>query len=135
MSPIDQTATQLLSQLNAKETTSVELTRAFLDRIEHCDGAVNAFVRVDADAALARAEQIDARRSKGESLGRLAGLPVAVKDVLCTEGEPTTCGSRILENFRPPSLIRRVLMRLILGSVWTRTGEPAIEPDRPWPRS
>ena len=102
MSPIDQTATQLLSLLNANETTSVELTRAFLDRIEHCDGAVNAFVRVDADGALARAEQIDARRNKGESLGRLAGLPVAVKDVLCTEGEPTTCGSRILENFRPP---------------------------------
>ena len=51
---------------------------------------------------MARAEEIDRRRAAGQSLGRLGGLPVAVKDVLCTQGEPTTCGSRILEHFRPP---------------------------------
>ena len=59
-------------------------------------------MRVDPAAALAQAEEIDRRRKAGKPLGRLAGLPVAVKDVLCTQGEPTTCASRMLENFRPP---------------------------------
>jgi len=59
-------------------------------------------LRVDPPAALARAEAIDRRRKAGQPLGRLAGLPVAIKDLLCTAGEPTTCASRILENFRPP---------------------------------
>ena len=59
-------------------------------------------MRVDPPAALAQAEEIDRRRKAGKPLGRLAGLPVAVKDVLCTQGEPTTCASRMLENFRPP---------------------------------
>ena len=59
-------------------------------------------MRVDPSAALAQAEEIDRRRKAGKPLGRLAGLPVAVKDVLCTQGEPTTCASRMLENFRPP---------------------------------
>ena len=63
---------------------------------------MRAFLRVDPEAALARAEEIDRRRAAGQPLGRLAGLPVAIKDVLCTQGEPTTCASRILENFRPP---------------------------------
>ena len=63
---------------------------------------MRAFLRVDPAAALARAEEIDRRRKAGKPLGRLAGLPVAVKDVLCTQGEPTTCASRMLENFRPP---------------------------------
>ncbi len=63
---------------------------------------MRAFLRVDPSAALAQAEQIDRRRKAGKPLGLLAGLPVAVKDVLCTQGEPTTCASRILENFRPP---------------------------------
>ena len=95
-------ATELLQQLTAGEITSVELTRALLDRIARLDGRVRAFLRVDPPAALARAEEIDRRRAAGKPLGRLAGLPVAVKDVLCTQGEPTTCASRMLENFRPP---------------------------------
>ncbi|KKL09171.1 hypothetical protein LCGC14_2568520, partial [marine sediment metagenome] len=102
MALIDQTATDLLSKLESGEITSVEVTRAFLDRIEQYDDRIKAFLRVDAEAALARAEQIDRRRHNGEKIGRLGGLPVAVKDVLCTRDEPTTCGSRILENFRPP---------------------------------
>ena len=109
---IDQTATQLLRLLQSGETTSADVTRAFLGQIERHDPAVHAFLRVDADAALARARQIDDRRKRGESLGRLAGLPVAVKDLLCTEGQPTTCGSRILENFCPPynaTVIQRLL--------------------------
>ena len=63
---------------------------------------VGAFLRVTADRALEQAASIDARRAKGETLGVLAGLPVAVKDVLCDKGELTTCASKILEEFRPP---------------------------------
>ncbi len=102
MSFLDHTATELVADLTAGRTASVELTRAYLDQIERHDGQVKAFLRVDPAAALARAEEIDRRRAAGAPLGRLAGLPVAVKDVLCTQGEPTTCGSRMLENFRPP---------------------------------
>ena len=96
------TPRELVRQLAAGEITSVELTPAFLDRIARHDGAVRAFLRVDPPAALAQAEEIDRRRKAGKPRGPLAGLPVAVKDVLCTQGEPTTCASRMLENFRPP---------------------------------
>jgi len=102
MRPIDQTATSLLSGLNSGEFTSVELTTAFLDRIEQHDGRINAFLRADRESALSRAKEIDTRRAAGEKLGLLGGLPVAVKDLLCTAGETTTCASRMLENFRPP---------------------------------
>ena len=95
-------ATELVRRLTAGEVSSVELAQAFLDRIELHDGAVKAFLRVDRPAALAQAERIDRRRAAGELLGLLAGLPVAIKDVLCTQGEPTTCASRMLEHFRPP---------------------------------
>ncbi len=102
MTLIDLTATELLGRLQNGEVTSVELTRGFLDRIGQCDGKVKAFLRVDPPTALAQAEEIDRRRKAGKPLGRLAGLPVAIKDLLCTKGQPTTCASRILENFRPP---------------------------------
>jgi aspartyl-tRNA(Asn)/glutamyl-tRNA(Gln) amidotransferase subunit A len=96
------TATELLAQLESRQVTSVEVVRAFLERIERCDGNVGAFLRVAAEAALVRAAEIDARRESGRPVGRLGGLPVAIKDVLCTQGEPTTCASRMLEHFRPP---------------------------------
>jgi aspartyl-tRNA(Asn)/glutamyl-tRNA(Gln) amidotransferase subunit A len=102
MSLIDCTATELLAELTAGRVTAVELARAFLEQIERRDAQVRAFLRVDRPAALGRAEEIDRRRAAGQPLGRLAGLPVAIKDVLCTQGEPTTCGSRMLEHFCPP---------------------------------
>ncbi len=95
-------ATELVGKLVAGEIASTELTQACLDQIHRHDGAVKAFLRVDPAAALAQAEAIDRRRKAGKPVGPLAGLPVAVKDVLCTQGEPTTCASRMLENFRPP---------------------------------
>ena len=102
MSLIDLSATELLAQLNSAQVTSRQVTRAFLDAIESRDGAVRAFLRVDAQRALGQAEAIDRRRSGGETLGLLGGLPVAIKDVLCTKGETTSCASKMLENFRPP---------------------------------
>jgi len=102
MSLVHATAAELLMQLQSGQRTSVEITSAYLDRIQALDGKVHAFLQVRRDAALAEAARIDAKRKSRQPLGRLAGLPVAVKDVLCTVGETTTCGSRILEHFRPP---------------------------------
>jgi len=91
-----------LQLLETGEVTAVELCQSHFDRIEAHDGSIGAFLRVSSDAALAQAAAIDLRRQRGESLGKLAGLPVAVKDVLCQRGEQTTCASRMLGNFRPP---------------------------------
>ncbi|MGY1636459.1 Asp-tRNA(Asn)/Glu-tRNA(Gln) amidotransferase subunit GatA [Geodermatophilus sp. SYSU D00742] len=95
-------AAELGRRLTAGELSSVELTRAYLDRIAAEDGVLGSYLHVDPDAALVRAGEIDAARAAGEELGPLAGLPVALKDVFVTEGVPTTSGSRILEGWRPP---------------------------------
>jgi aspartyl-tRNA(Asn)/glutamyl-tRNA(Gln) amidotransferase subunit A len=96
------TAAELADALAAGETTSVELTQAHLDRIAAVDGVVHAFLHVDADGALAAARAADERRASGAPASALDGVPIAVKDVLATEGLPTTCGSRILEGWVPP---------------------------------
>src|SRR5690606_10791046 len=95
-------AAELAAALADGETSSVELTRAHLDRIAAVDGAVHAYLHVDAEGALAAARESDERRARGESASRLDGVPIAVKDVLTTVGMPTTCGSRILEGWVPP---------------------------------
>jgi aspartyl-tRNA(Asn)/glutamyl-tRNA(Gln) amidotransferase subunit A len=96
------TAAELGAKLAAGEVTSVEATRAHLDRIAAVDGAVHAFLHVDPDHALDTAAEIDRRRHIGEELGPLAGVPIAIKDVLVTKGMPSTAGSRILEGWVPP---------------------------------
>lgn len=102
MSLTEQTATRLLALLAAGEVTSVEVTQAYLDRIAQHDPQVGAYLRVQGEAALEQAATVDRRRKAGETLGRLAGLPVSVKDLICTAGEVTTCASRMLEHYRPP---------------------------------
>jgi aspartyl-tRNA(Asn)/glutamyl-tRNA(Gln) amidotransferase subunit A len=102
MNLIDRTATELLGDLSARKISSVELTQAYIDQICKRDGEVKAFLHLDADAALARAKEIDDRRAAGQPVGKLGGLPVAIKDVLCTAGQVTTCGSKMLEKFIPP---------------------------------
>ena len=99
---IDQTATSLIDLLATGQISSVELTQSYLDQIARHDERVGAFLSVDQEGALAKAAEVDHRRLAGQSLGKLAGLPVAVKDVLCTAGRRTTCGSRMLEHFVPP---------------------------------
>jgi aspartyl-tRNA(Asn)/glutamyl-tRNA(Gln) amidotransferase subunit A len=93
---------ELIAQLQSGETTSRQLVENSLRRISELNGVLNAFVSIDADGALARADEIDQRRQAGKPVGRLAGLPVAVKDNMCTIGLPTSCGSRMLKDFRAP---------------------------------
>ena len=96
------TAAQMASKLIAGETTSVELTQAHLDRIAAVDSDVHAFLFVDSEGALEQAAAVDAKRAAGEKLGPLAGVPLALKDVMVQKGVPTTAGSKILEGWRPP---------------------------------
>ena len=95
-------ASDLAALLASGEVSSVEATRAHLDRIAAVDTDVHAFLHVAADAALATAASIDGRRASGESLSTLAGVPIAIKDVLATHDMPSTSGSRILEGWIPP---------------------------------
>ncbi|HYN93674.1 MAG TPA: Asp-tRNA(Asn)/Glu-tRNA(Gln) amidotransferase subunit GatA [Pilimelia sp.] len=96
------TATQVAAVIADGDASAVEVARAHLDRIAAVDERVHAFLHVDADGALAAARAVDERRAAGEPLGPLAGVPIAVKDVLATRGVPTTAASRILEGWRPP---------------------------------
>ena len=99
---INKTAAQMADALAKGETTSVELTQAHLDRITAVDGQVKAFLHVDTEGALAQAKDVDARRAKGEKLSPIAGIPLALKDVLAQKGVPTTAGSKILQGWHPP---------------------------------
>jgi aspartyl-tRNA(Asn)/glutamyl-tRNA(Gln) amidotransferase subunit A len=95
-------ATALAAAVASGETSAVEVTRVHLDRIGAVDTAVHAFLHVDTDGAVAAAEAVDAARSRGDDLGPLAGVPLALKDVFTTVDMPTTCGSKILDGWRPP---------------------------------
>jgi len=101
MSIIKLSAADLSEKLQSGEVSSVEATQAHLDRIAAVDGDIHAFLHVNAEA-IATAKAVDAKRAAGEPLGALAGVPIAIKDVLCTIGMPSTAGSRILEGWIPP---------------------------------
>ena len=98
---IDASLRQLSQALAAKQVSSVELTRLFLDRIARLNPALNAFVTVDAEKSLNSARAADARIAAGTA-GPLTGIPIAQKDIFCAEGWRTTCGSKMLANFISP---------------------------------
>ena len=96
------TASELGELVRTGETSAVEVAQAHLDRIAAVDAKLHAFLHVDTEGALAAARAIDDKRAAGATLGPLAGVPLALKDVLTQAGVPTTCGSKILEGWRPP---------------------------------
>ena len=99
--PTDITLSELRRLLDRKEISSEEATRAFLERIEKVDPKVRAYISVTEETALSQARRADRAISRGEARP-LTGIPLGIKDVICTRGIRTTCGSRMLEDFRPP---------------------------------
>ncbi len=105
------TAAETAARIASGETSAVEVTQAHLDRIAAIDEKVHAFLHVDTEGALAAARAVDGKRARGDKLGPLAGVPLALKDIFTTEGVPTTVGSKILEGWIPPydaTLTRRL---------------------------
>ncbi|MEC9378163.1 MAG: amidase, partial [Candidatus Latescibacterota bacterium] len=102
MSEAQWTAHEAVQRLTSGDIGSVELIDALITRIESEDERVNAYVHLDADAARAQAQDVDERRQRGDTLGPLAGVPIAIKDVVCVRGGRTTCGSRILADYVAP---------------------------------
>ena len=96
------TAAETAGAIASGDISAVETTQAHLDRIAVVDDRVHAFLHVGTDSALAAAQAVDDRRAAGDELGPLAGVPLALKDVIAAKGMPTTCGSRILEGWMPP---------------------------------
>ena len=99
---IQASASQMAASLKSGEISSVELTKAHYSQIDAVDGKVRAFLHLDRQGALDAAAEVDKDRAAGKELPPLAGIPLALKDVLTQKGIPTTCGSKMLENWRPP---------------------------------
>ncbi len=109
MSLMNLTAVELGKKIKNKEVTVVEATKAALDAIDAKEDKVNSFVTVDREGALKRAEEVQKLIDDGKLDGPLAGVPVAIKDNMCTEGLLTTCSSKILGNFVPTFTSEAVL--------------------------
>ncbi|HBI42303.1 MAG TPA: Asp-tRNA(Asn)/Glu-tRNA(Gln) amidotransferase GatCAB subunit A [Planctomycetales bacterium] len=99
---IERSASDLLASLSKGDISAEALTGQFLQAIKQREPDVRAFLHINEAGALQQARAVDAKRKRGEPIGLLAGLPVAIKDVLCIKGQPTTCGSKMLQNYRPP---------------------------------
>jgi aspartyl-tRNA(Asn)/glutamyl-tRNA(Gln) amidotransferase subunit A len=93
---------ELHQQLVKKERSATEITQDYLNQIEALEPKLHSYLTITAEQALAQAKQVDAQIAAGEAIGPLAGIPIALKDNLCTQGIRTTCASKILENFVPP---------------------------------
>ena len=99
---LDLTIGELLERQASGALSAETITSLYLQRLQQTDGRVGAFLHVDADGAQRAARSVDERHQRGDRLGPLAGIPIAIKDALCVAGQPTTCGSKILQRFVPP---------------------------------
>ena len=111
------TAVELGKKIKSGEVTAVDATKAALEQIKKLDGTYNCYVTVDEEAALAEAAKVQKKIEAGKLTGPLAGVPVAIKDNMCTEGMLTTCSSRILYNFKPTYSAEAVLNLKKAGAV------------------
>ena len=140
-------ATEIARRVGGRDVSAEEVARAHLDRIAETDGRIDAFLLVAADRALEKARRVDADIAAGGAPLPLAGVPVAVKDLLHIEGLPTTCGSRILDGYRPPFTATAVARleaagAIVLGktnmdefAMGSSTENSAFKPTRnPWAR-
>ena len=110
---MDDGVIDIAGKVQRGETTAEAVVQRSLERIAIADGELNAFLHVARDAAVAQARAVDAKRARGESLGPLAGVPIAIKDAICTRGIPSTAGSKILSGYRPPydaAVIEKLLL-------------------------
>ncbi len=111
---------EMVEKIKSRELTSEALVQSYIEEITKNESTINAFLTLTCDEALAKAKEIDAKVKAGESLGRLAGIPIAIKDNICTEGVNTTCASKMLEDFIPPydaTVIKKLLAEdaIIIG--------------------
>ena len=102
MSLYKMTLHELRDKMKSKEVSSYEVTKSYLDRIEKLDEKVGSYITVCSDKALSKAKEVDQKRLSGENLSELAGIPVGIKDNICTRNINTTCASKMLHNFIPP---------------------------------
>ncbi|MEE9262869.1 MAG: Asp-tRNA(Asn)/Glu-tRNA(Gln) amidotransferase subunit GatA [Vicinamibacteria bacterium] len=117
MNPTDLTAVEIREQIARGSLSSRDVTRAFVERTDRLEPRVRAFLSRTSEEALARAKELDELQARGESAGKLHGVPLAVKDIISVKGTPCTCGSRILENYVPPYDATAVERLLAEGAV------------------
>lgn len=114
------TIKEMVEKIKSKEMTSEELVKSYVNKILEKEPEVNAFLSLSCDEAIEKAKEIDTKIARGEKLGKLAGIPIAIKDNICTEGVNTTCASKMLEDFIPPydaTVIKKLLAEdaIIIG--------------------
>lgn len=102
MNLFEYSAGELHKKLLAKECSAVEITESVLERIDACEEKVGAYLTVTGEQAKAAAAKVDAKIAAGEEIHPLAGIPMGIKDNICTKGVTTTCASKMLYNFVPP---------------------------------
>ncbi|OOM71861.1 glutamyl-tRNA(Gln) amidotransferase subunit A [Clostridium puniceum] len=111
---------EMVSKIKSGELTSEAVVQSYIDEILKTESSVNAFLTLTCDEALAKAKEIDTKIKAGKTLGALAGIPIAIKDNICTEGVNTTCASKMLEDFIPPydaTVVKKLLAEdaIIIG--------------------